>query len=142
MTWLFLLAGHLSLALGILGMALPVLPTTPFLLLALCCYSRSSPAFANWLTNHPTLGPPINDWSAGQCIRPKAKVLAILTLWLSLAFPIVFVPQPDVLRIALAVLGLALSAFLLSRPNAPMARHDPTNNSTDATLQSPKNDCE
>ncbi|HLO94047.1 MAG TPA: YbaN family protein [Burkholderiaceae bacterium] len=75
-------AGLLSLGLGILGIFLPLLPTTPFVLLAAFCFSRSSRRCEAWLLGHPRFGPMIHDWRAHRAIPWRAKQLA----WLMMSF--------------------------------------------------------
>ncbi len=84
--------GWLSVALGVLGIFLPVLPTTPFLLLAAACFARSSPRFYRWLVEHPRLGPWIGDYLDGNGIPLKGKVYAIGLMWLSIGFSCYLVP--------------------------------------------------
>lgn len=86
--------GWLSVALGVLGIFLPVLPTTPFLLLAAACFARSSPRFYHWLVEHPRLGPWIRDYLDGNGIPLKAKVYAIGLMWLSIGVSCYLVPLP------------------------------------------------
>jgi uncharacterized membrane protein YbaN (DUF454 family) len=76
--------GWLSIALGVVGIFLPVLPTTPFLLLAAACFARSSPRFYNWLINHKRFGPLIRGYLEGNGIPLKAKVYAVGTMWISI----------------------------------------------------------
>lgn len=87
-----LLLGWLSVALGVLGIFLPVLPTTPFLLLAAACFMRSSARFYHWLVQHPRLGPWIHDYLAGEGIPARAKVYAIGLMWASISLSSVLVP--------------------------------------------------
>ncbi|RZA08047.1 MAG: DUF454 domain-containing protein, partial [Proteobacteria bacterium] len=68
MRFLYLTIGWISLALGILGIFLPLLPTTPFVLLAGICFAKGSPRMHAWLINHPRLGPPIKDWQERRVI--------------------------------------------------------------------------
>lgn len=78
-TWqrvLWLLAGLLSLATGIVGIFLPLLPTTPFVLLAAFCFSRGSTRCEHWLLNHPRFGPMVRDWREHHAIPLRAKQLA------------------------------------------------------------------
>jgi uncharacterized membrane protein YbaN (DUF454 family) len=72
--------GWLFVGLGVLGIALPLLPTTPFLLLAALCFSRGSEKIHRWLLNHPTLGPPIQDWQTNRAISRRSKVIATLSM--------------------------------------------------------------
>jgi len=85
--------GWLSVALGVIGIFLPVLPTTPFLLLAAACFARSSPRFYHWLVDHPRLGPWIRDYLQGNGIPLKGKVYAIGLMWLSIGFSCWLVPS-------------------------------------------------
>lgn len=78
-----LLAGHLSVACAFAGLFLPLVPTTPFVLLAAACYSRASDRFARWLEEHPRLGPVFRDWRAYRAIAPRAKVTAALVIPMS-----------------------------------------------------------
>ncbi|WP_411184632.1 YbaN family protein [Pseudomonas sp.] len=84
--------GWLSVALGVIGIFLPVLPTTPFLLLAAACFMRSSQRFYLWLVNHRQLGPWIVDYLEGQGIPFKGKVYAISLMWLSIGLSCYLVP--------------------------------------------------
>jgi hypothetical protein len=117
---LWLVLGFLLLALGLLGVILPVLPTTPFLLLAAGCFAKSSPRLHRWLLAHPTLGPPIRNWEEHGAISRRAKRLAVgmmaavfaLSAVMGLALPWL------ALQGALIAAG---SAFVLSRPDGPSA---------------------
>ncbi|WP_314410060.1 YbaN family protein [Pseudomonas kuykendallii] len=84
--------GWTSVALGVIGIFLPVLPTTPFLLLAAACFARSSRRFYEWLVDHPRLGPWIRDYLDGEGIPLKGKVYAIGLMWASIALSCYLVP--------------------------------------------------
>lgn len=92
--YILLAIGWLSVALGVIGIFLPVLPTTPFLLLAAACFARSSPRFYQWLVGHPWLGPWIRDYLDGNGIPLKGKVYAIGLMWVSILFSCYLVPLP------------------------------------------------
>lgn len=85
--------GWLSVALGVIGIFLPVLPTTPFLLLAAACFARSSPRFYHWLVDHPRLGPWIRGYLEGGGIPLKGKVWAIGLMWVSIGVSCWLVPM-------------------------------------------------
>lgn len=87
-----LAVGWLSVALGVIGIFLPVLPTTPFLLLAAACFVRSSRHFYDWLVDHPRLGPWFRDYLEGNGIPLKGKTYAIATMWLSIGVSCWLVP--------------------------------------------------
>lgn len=87
-----LAVGWLSVALGVIGIFLPVLPATPFLLLAAACFMRSSKRFYLWLVNHRHLGPWIVDYLQGEGIPFQAKVYAISLMWLSIGVSSYLVP--------------------------------------------------
>jgi uncharacterized membrane protein YbaN (DUF454 family) len=86
---IYLILGHLTLLLGIIGIFLPILPTTPFLLLAAYFYSQSSPKLHTWIIGHKFLGPPLSDWQDHGMIGIKAKIIAtiMISLVLILRFP-------------------------------------------------------
>ncbi len=90
--YVLLAVGWLSVALGMIGIFLPILPTTPFLLLAAACFARSSPRFYHWLVEHPRLGPWIRDYLEGNGIPLKGKVYAIVSMWISILFSCYLVP--------------------------------------------------
>lgn len=81
-------AGTLCVGLGVLGMFLPLLPTTVFLLMAAYCYSRSSERFHNWLLNNRFCGPYISNYKSGRGISVRQKTTTIGVLWLSIGFSI------------------------------------------------------
>lgn len=78
--WLWLLAGWLSLLLGIVGIFLPLLPTTPFVLLAAACFSRGSARCERWLLDHPRFGPMVRDWRQHRAVPLRAKQLATVMM--------------------------------------------------------------
>jgi uncharacterized protein len=81
----FLMAvGWLSIVLGVVGIFLPILPTTPFILLAAWCFARSSEHFHQWLRNHPKLGLIVRSWEDGKGVPRKVRNRVVLLLWFSL----------------------------------------------------------
>ena len=86
---LLFIAGSALLLLGVAGIIIPVLPTTPFVLLAVGCYSRSSPRLAEWLETHPRFGPTLRAWRNEGAIDGRAKAAAILAMALGYGFIIV-----------------------------------------------------
>lgn len=106
------------LILGVIGIFLPLLPTTPFILLASACYARSSVRFYNWLMNHPRLGPALRTWKEKRSISRKHKVLAVSLIVLTLSPTVIlWVPVVSV-KILLLVIGISVSLFIVTRPEA------------------------
>ncbi len=92
------------LALGIIGIVVPLLPTTPFLLLSAGCFSKSSERWHRWLLSNPTFGPMIQDWHEHRCIHCKTKVTALLSMILLGGCSVVF--GVDVLLVQIMAVGL------------------------------------
>lgn len=109
--------GLVSLALGLAGAALPLLPTVPFLVLAVWCFARSSPRLERWLLDHPRLGPPVHRWREHGVVSPGAKLLA--TLWLSLSPVAAWHAGGERLGAVAVVVCAAVLLFLWTRPSRP-----------------------
>lgn len=109
-------AGALSLALGALGVVLPVLPTTPFVLVAVFAFARSAPRLATMLIEHRVFGPLIRDWRARGAIPPRAKAAAVGMMAATFALSLAMAAPPAVLAIQAVFLGSA-AAFVLTRPD-------------------------
>lgn len=118
MRGLWLGLGGLFLGLGLLGVALPVLPTTPFLLLAAACFARSSPRLHRWLLAHPVFGPPILNWEENGAISRRAKRLAVGSMAAVVAVSVVMGLSWKVLLAQVVLIGVG-SAFILTRPDGP-----------------------
>lgn len=119
---LYLGIGWAAVGLGLLGVALPLLPTTPFLLIAAWAFAKASPALRDWLHGHPRLGPFLRAWAEERAVPRRAKVLAVsgmaaswVVVFLTAANPVV----PLVAGLSLA----AVAVWLVSRP-VPAARSD------------------
>jgi len=113
----FAALGTLFLLLGIIGVFLPVLPTTPFLLLATACYARSSRRFYNWLMNHPAFGPLIIEWRTYRSIPWKVKLVAVATMLLTFGSSILFFISDGRLQSGLAIFGLIMAIWLYRIPS-------------------------
>ncbi len=119
-----LAVGWLSVALGVIGIFLPVLPTTPFLLLAAACFARSSTRFHDWLVGHPRLGPWIKDYLGGQGIPLKGKVYALVLMWASIALSCYLVPRPWA-RAFMLTSAVCVSVYILRQKTLPTRRDGP-----------------
>lgn len=116
-TILFLLCGHIFLALGVAGAFLPVLPTTPFLLLAAFCYSKSNPQLLFWLKNHKVFGPPLNDWQENGVIGLKAKWIATIMVSLVIFWRIPILNIGLTFKIICWIILAGVLFFIWTRPS-------------------------
>ncbi|MCK4593628.1 YbaN family protein [bacterium] len=114
--WLLVAAGSVSLGLGVLGIFLPVLPTTPFLLLAAFCYARSSQRLYDWLLNTRHLGPYIRTWREKKAIPLRFKVFVLVLMTVFIVISAVFFVEALWLRILLGVILVAVSIHILRIP--------------------------
>ena len=108
--------GILSVGLGIIGVALPLLPTVPFMILAAFCFARSSERLHQWLLTHKQFGPAIEDWRDRGAINPRAKRLATVSIAAVFALSLALGVRPLILGIQAVVLACVL-VFIWTRPN-------------------------
>lgn len=120
---LWLLAGLVSLACGIIGAVLPLIPTTPFVLLSAYAFARSSPRMHCWLTNHRVFGPLIENWHLHGAISRRTKTISIIVMVLA---PILtFIIGAPVWAIGAQIVVLCgAAAFVLSRPSGAKPKED------------------
>lgn len=114
---LLILFGFLSLALGVLGIFLPLLPTTPFLLLSAFCFSRSSERLHQWLLNQPSLGPIIIDWEKNGVIRLKVKVIATVMILVLISYPLFWMEFHLAIKAVVLLTIIGVLTFIWSRPS-------------------------
>lgn len=114
---LFMVLGLLFLALAILGVFLPLLPTTPFLLLAAACFARSSDRLHGWMLRHSRFGPLRRDWAAQGAIRPSTKRTATVAILLSLALSFTLTRMPLLSMGAVLLVLAGVLAFIWTRPD-------------------------
>lgn len=110
-----MITGSLSLGIGIIGIALPVLPTTPFLLLALACYLRSSKKLYFLIISNKYLGTYVKDYVSGNGIPLKMKKRAIFFLWMTMGFSTVFIVKDILVRIILVTIASMVSIYIWTR---------------------------
>ncbi len=113
--------GWVSFVMGVVGIFLPLLPTTPFILLAAACFARSSPKFYSWITSHPRFGPSIANYLAGKGLPLKAKLMAVTLLWISVGVTLVIVSLLWA-KIAMLITALAVSAYILRLPTLELEK--------------------
>jgi len=114
--WTLLVSGFLATALGVLGIFLPVLPTVPFLLLALACFARSSERFYNWLIDHAHFGPIVRPYINGKGMTLASKIKAIALVWASISFSAFYLVEIDWVRWLLLLICCGVTLYLLKLP--------------------------
>lgn len=115
----YLTLGWLSLALGVIGIVLPLLPTTPFVLLSAFCFSRSSKRFHLWLLNHKVFGSLIRDWERDGVISLKAKILATVSMLSMVTLSLTLMSIPLIGTVTILVSISAVLVFIWTRPSRP-----------------------
>jgi len=114
--YIFLAIGWFFTGLGFLGVMLPLLPTTPFLLVAVWAFSKSSPKLRRWLFNHPRFGHHLRNWFDQGAISRQAKIVSVSFMALSVGFSLL-VSENLYVIVSLAVIMVATATFILTRPN-------------------------
>lgn len=118
MTKIFLIGlGWLCVGLGVAGIFLPLLPTTPFLLVAAWAFAQSSPRFKAWLLNHPRLGPFIHDWHHHGTVPIGAKVASVTMMSLSMIWLTFWSNAPVLVVVLVGVCLTCVAVFILTRPS-------------------------
>ena len=114
MKTLCIILGSISLALGILGIFLPLLPTTPFLLLTAALYFKGSPRLYNWLLNHRHFGPYIRNFRENKAIPLRAKIVSVSLIWITILNCVFFIAPYWWLKILLLLIAAGASYHILS----------------------------
>ncbi len=122
--WLYLGIGWLFFGLGVAGAFLPVLPTTPLMIVALWAFSNSSERFQNWLYNHRVFGPPLQRWHRFRVISVTAKMAAVGAMAASIAYLIFFTVTPLPVLIATGGLMFVGACYILSKPSVVPATEE------------------
>jgi len=117
--WVLISCGWLSIIAGVAGIFLPLIPTVPFLLLAVACFAKSSEKFHTWLVEHDHLGPLLRDYLSGAGIPLRAKRVAIGMVWISFPASTFLFAQALWLKVLLLTAAAGITLYLLSLPTAP-----------------------
>ncbi len=115
--------GWLAVFLGVLGIVLPVLPTTPFILLAAACFAKSSPKFYQWLLNHKYFSQMIIDYQKYRGVSRKVKIRAISCMWFTMSLSAFIMAKPW-LTLCLLCSASLLSLYMWRMPEPPLLEAD------------------
>ena len=110
---LLIILGSVSLALGVVGVFLPLLPTTPFLLLAAALYFRGSPRLYEWLIAHPHLGTYIRNFRENKAIPLRVKVVSVTLVWVTLLYCAFFIAYNIYMRLFFVLLAMGVTVHIL-----------------------------
>jgi uncharacterized membrane protein YbaN (DUF454 family) len=116
--YLLIGAGSISLSIGVIGIFIPLLPTTPLLLLSSYCYLKSSNRLYEKLINHKILGSYLHNYMNHKAIDKKTKIIAITTLWISLGISILIAPL-FIVKVLLGLIGLGVTLHLMGLKTLP-----------------------
>jgi uncharacterized membrane protein YbaN (DUF454 family) len=114
MKGILIILGTVSLVLGIIGIFVPLLPTTPFLLLSAAAYCKSSERLYNWLLNHKYLGPYICNFRENKAIPLRVKILSVMLMWGTIGYCILCMDLPVWVRIILGCTAIGVTWHILS----------------------------
>ena len=110
---LLIIAGTIFTGIGIIGVIVPVLPTTPFLLLAAACYIRSSQKLYTWLLNNRILGVYINNYIQGKGMPLRVKLITISLIWITIVLSVVFVIQSLAISVIVILVALGVNVYII-----------------------------
>jgi len=111
---ILVVSGTFFLVLGIIGIFIPLIPTTPFLLLAASCYVRGSKKFYNWLIKNRWLGEYIKNYQDGKGIPLNIKIISIMFLWITIIFSIILIVSNIFIRIILIIIVIGVTIHILT----------------------------
>ena len=116
---ILIVLGSVALGVGILGIFLPLLPTTVFLLMAAACYARSSERLYQWLLNHKWFGVYIRNWREYRAVSRRHKIYTISLLWITLILSALLATDRLLVRLILLGIGIGVSTFILRLKTLP-----------------------
>jgi len=114
---LFVVAGTVSLGLGFVGIVLPVLPTTPFLLLSAACYYKGSERLHRWMLDNRLFGDYLRNYKEGKGIQPRTKIFTLILLWSVISFSALFMLNNVIIQIILFATAIGVSIHIIALPN-------------------------
>jgi len=117
--WLLMTIGIISVGLGTAGIFLPLLPTTPFLLLAAACFIRSSDRLYQWLIHNRWFGSYIRNYQEHRALPLRAKVTALILLWTTMTYSVFFLLRHWIPQVLLLLIAAVVTIYLLSLKTMP-----------------------
>ena len=112
----FVLAGTISLGFGVIGIFLPLVPTTPLLLLSAACYYKGSKRMHHWMLTNKWFGPYLKNYQDGRGISIRTKLLTIVLLWITLSYTSLIVINYLPIQVILFVIAITVTFHILTRP--------------------------
>ncbi len=120
--WLLVFAGMLSFGLGLIGTVVPLLPTTPFLLLAAVCFARSSERLYQWLVGHRWFGSYIRNYRDHRAVSRQVKISTLILLWGTIGYAVIRIVDLWSVRLLLLVVALGVTVHILMLKTLPRER--------------------
>jgi uncharacterized membrane protein YbaN (DUF454 family) len=117
--WALMAFGWLNVALGVIGIIVPGMPTTVFLLIALWAFSKCSERFQTWLWEHKHLGPPVRGWHEHKVIPPAAKIFAVVMMSTSVLIVALFIADSWVMPSVMAFILMPVALYIVTRASYP-----------------------
>lgn len=117
--WLYIIAGLTSLGVGAVGVFVPLLPTTPFLLLAAACFLRSSERLYHWLMNHRLFGNYIRNYREHRAMSLPSKILVLALLWITMSYAILSVVKILFVQILLLLIAIGVTVHIIALKTPP-----------------------
>ena len=114
---IYVILGYISLAFGIIGIPIPILPTVPFLLLSAYFFSKGSPRLHYWLVSHPYLGKMILDWEKNGVISLRAKLLSTTMMVVLFSITLIFMKVSLIIKSIVPMIGVSVLIFIWTRPS-------------------------
>ena len=114
--YFWIIGGSISLVLGTLGIILPIVPTTPFLLLSAFCYARGSSRLYDWLLRNRLFGCYIKHWREGRGIPLRSKIIAVILITVSIGYSVLYIIPYAIGKVLLVLLAVAISYYIITRP--------------------------
>lgn len=114
--YFWIIGGSISLVLGTLGIILPIVPTTPFLLLSAFCYARGSSRLYDWLLRNRLFGCYIKNWREGRGIPLRSKIIAVILITVSIGYSVLYIIPYAIGKVLLVLLAVAISYYIITRP--------------------------